>query len=93
MGGGREVGARPSPSWEHKITISVSFSPSYGPGPFSPYEGPLFSFWGGIVSPFALFWGYFLHVKDYFSSYVDSFSGMSSLTKIATSAHDLAAIE
>ena len=89
--GGREVGARPSPSWEHKITISIwgAFSPSYGG--FFLHMKDLFSVLGGIVSPFALFWGYFLHLRDYFSPYVEFFSGMSSLTKIAASAHALAA--
>ena len=88
-----EVGARTSPSWEHKITISIwggPFHPLMG-GPFSPYEGPLFSFWGALFLPLHCFGGYFPHVRDYFSPYVDSFSGMSSLTKIAASAHAFAA--
>ena len=97
MGGGGggvegELDARPSPSWEHKITISIwgTFSPSYG-GLFLHMK-VLFLLLGGIVSPFALFFGgYFLHVRDYFSPYVDSFSGMSSLTKIAASANAFAA--
>ena len=37
------------------------------------------------------FGGYFLHVRDYFSPCVESFSGMSSLTKIAASAHAMVA--
>ena len=48
---GREVGARPSPSWEYKITISNrrAFSPSYGGlflhmnDLFSPFGGHCFS--------------------------------------------------
>ena len=92
LDGGGGVGARPSPSWEHKITISIwggLFTLLWGP--FSPYEGPLFSFWGALFLPLHCFGGYFLHVRDYFSPYVDSFSGMSSLTKIAASAHAFAA--
>ena len=87
-----EVGARPSPSWEHKITISIwggLFTLLWGP--FSPYEGPLFFFWGALFLPLHCFGGYFLHVRDYFSPYVENFSGMSSLTKIAASAHAFAA--
>ena len=85
------VGARPSPSWEHKITISIwgALSPSYG-GLFLHMKD-LFSPLGGIVSPFAMFWGYFLHVRDHFSPSVESFSCMSSLTIIAASAHAFAA--
>ena len=60
-------------------------------GPFSPYEGPFFSFWGALFFPLHCFGGYFFHVRDYFSPYVESFSGMSSLTKIAASAHAFAA--
>ena len=73
-----EVGARPYPSWEHKITISIW-------GAFSP------SFWEALFLPLHCFGGYFLHVRDYFSPYVESFSGMSSLTKIVASAHAFAA--
>ena len=51
---------------------------------FSPFGGALFL-------PLHCFWGYFLYVMDYFSSYVESFSCMFSLTKIAASAHALAA--
>ena len=82
----------PLPSWEHKILISILgglFTLLWGP--FSPYEGPLFSFWGALFLPLHCFGGYFLHVRDYFSPYLESFSGMSSLTKIAASAHALAA--
>ena len=81
---GGKVGARPSPSWEHKITISIwgaRFTLFWGP--FSPYLGPLLSFWGGIVSPFALFWGLFSPCEGLFFPYVESFS------KIAASAHAL----
>ena len=59
-------------------------------GAFFPYEGPLFSFWGALFPPLHCCWGYLLHVRDYFSPYVESFSGMSSLTKIAASAHAFA---
>ena len=46
-----EVGARPSPSWEHKLTISIwgVFSPSYGglflhmKDLFHPFGGHCFS--------------------------------------------------
>ena len=96
MGGGGvegEVGARPSLSWEHKITISIwgAFSPSNGglflhmKDFFSPFGG------GGLFLPLHCIGGYFLHVRDYFSPYVESFSGMSSLTKIAASANAFAA--
>ena len=87
-----EVGARPSPSWEHKITISIwgAFSCTLLWGPFSPYEGPLFSFWGALFLPLHCFGGYFPHVRDHFSPFVESFSGMSSITKIAASAHAFA---
>ena len=78
-----EVGARPSPSWEHIFTLLW--------GHFSPYKGPLFSFWGALFLSLHCFGGYFLHVRDYFSLFVESFSGMSSLTKIAASAHAFAA--
>ena len=90
--GGGKVGDRPSPSWKHKMTISIwggLFTLLWGS--FSPYEGPLFSFWGALFLLLHCFGGYFLHVRDYFSPYVESFSGMSSLTKIAVSAHGLAA--
>ena len=60
-------------------------------GPFSPYEGPLFSFWGALFLPLHCFGGYFLRVRDYFSPYVECFLGMPSLTKIAASAHAFAA--
>ena len=60
-------------------------------GAFFTYGGPLFSFWGALFLHLHCFGGYFLHVRDYFSPYVESLSGMSSLTKIAASAHALAA--
>ena len=91
-GGGGGVDARPFPFWKHKITISIwgAFSPSYGDLFFHMKD--LFFLLGGIVSPFALFWGlYSLCEGLFFSLYVESFSSMSSLTKIAASAHALAA--
>ena len=93
-GGGGGGGSRrsPSPSWEQKknnFYLGGLFTLLWGP--FSPCEGPLFSFWGALFLPLHCFGGYFLHVRDYFSPYVESFSGMSSLTKIAASAHDFAA--
>ena len=93
MGGmGREVGARPSPSWEHKITISIwgAFSPSYG-GLFLHMKDLFSHFGGALFLPLHCFGGYFLHVRDYVSPFVESFSDMSSLTKIAASAHAFAA--
>ena len=86
-----EVGARPSPPGSIKITISIwgAFSPSYG-GLFLHMKD-LFSPFGGIVLPLHCFGDYIFHVRDYFSPYVESFSGMSSLTKIAASAHAFAA--
>ena len=60
-------------------------------GPFSPYEGPHFSFWVALFLPLHCFGGYFLRVRDYFSPYVECFSGMPSLTKIDASAHAFAA--
>ena len=88
-----EVGARPYPSWEHKITISTwgAFSPSSGG--FSLHMKDLFSPFGGggIVSPFALFWGLFFPCEGLFFAFFSYFSGMSSLTKIAASAHAFAA--
>ena len=94
-GGGVEgfCGRSSLPSWEHKnnnFYLGGLFTLLWGP--FSPYEGPLFSFWGHC-SPFALFGGYFLHVRDYFSPHVESFSGMSSLTKIAARAHAFLQLE
>ena len=54
-------------------------------------KGLFFPFGGALFLPLHCFGGYFLHVRDYFSPYLESFSGMSSLTKIAASAHALAA--
>ena len=86
-----EVGARPSPSWEYKITISIwgAFSPSYW-GLFLHIKDP-FLLLGALFLPLHCFGGYFLHVRDYVSPFVESLSGMSSLTKIAASAHAFAA--
>ena len=92
MGGGGGSRRSPPPSWEHKITISIwgAFSPSYGC--LFLHMKDLFSPFGGHCGlPLHCFGGYFLHVRDYFSPYVESFSGMSSLTKIGASAHAFAA--
>ena len=86
-----EVGARPPPSGNIKKKFYLGGLFTLLWGPFSPCEGPLFSFWGALFLPLHCFGGYFLHVRDYFSPYVESFSGMSSLTKIAASAHAFAA--
>ena len=93
-GGGRGGSRRSpqSPSWKHKITISIwgTFSPSYG-GLFLHMKDLFSPFGGHCFSLCTVLEFFFLHVRDYFSPYVESFSGMSSLTKIAASAHAFAA--
>ena len=87
-----EVGARPSPSWEHKITISIwgAFSPSYG-GLFLHMKD-LFSPFGGHCFSLCTVWRLFSSCEGlYFSPFVESFSGMSSHTKIAANPHAFAA--
>ena len=81
---GGEVGARPSPSWEHKLTISIwrAFSPSYGG--FFLHMKDLFSPFGGHCFSLncTVFGGYFLHARTIFLLTRKAFQACPHLQKL-----------